>query len=121
MTKHTPGPWTKGGDCEDWGVSPPRNVSLASSQPITAKGRKDPVCYIVQRDKREYGDGDAEFDANADLIAAAPQLLDAVRDYAGALEFFAKKDEREGDREGANLKRLTLARIDAIIAAAEGR
>jgi len=61
MSKHTPGPWSFDG--------PPDNI-------IVWSGPDDRVCFMTS-------DGAAK--ANARLIAAAPEMLDALRDAAKAM------------------------------------
>lgn len=57
MTKHSPAPWTFSG--------PPRNIHV-----IEANAPHNRVCFLTS-------DGPTE--ANAKLIAAAPELLAALR------------------------------------------
>lgn len=64
MSKHTPGPWTQG-------KTNPCNVSANSAL----------VCRTFPRG--QYNTDSAE--ANARLIAAAPDLLDALKDALGIL------------------------------------
>lgn len=61
-TKYTPGPWH-------------RNVPPASKYPTIFSGRNTHVCILDTRSKTAE-----ELEANADLIAAAPSLLEALRD-----------------------------------------
>lgn len=55
------------------------------------------------------------------LHKAAPDLLALARDYRKVVEYYIRCDEKDGDDEGANLKRNTLLLIDMTIARAEGR
>lgn len=57
MSKHTPGPWT----------------SYTGTNSIWAEGKRA-VCIVTGARKHE----DEERDANANLIAAAPDLLEAL-------------------------------------------
>ena len=72
--KHTPGPWLRddrsGLDCD---------VRAAS-------GRKVALCWgLASNNATNYrADYRAECDANAHLIAAAPELLDALRAFLRA-------------------------------------
>jgi hypothetical protein len=68
--KHTPGPWTFGSR-EGWRVDAPTHYS--SHYTLVAKGRRAPIAFVVStaRDEDEYH-------ANARLIAAAPDLLEAA-------------------------------------------
>lgn len=62
MSAHTPGPWKVGGDGE-WVTGPDRSAPV--------------ICDLVPRDDKQLG---AEDDANARLIAAAPDYHAAVAD-----------------------------------------
>lgn len=68
-------------------------------------------------DVMDHGHGDA--DAHARLIAAAPELLDHVKRFALTLEYYIRRDENDGDDEGAALKGLTLAMVNETISKAE--
>ena len=71
-TKHTPGPWRIDvNGSEEWSV----DYDGPSSTYMTICGaRPQPVCFAVE--PSAYGN-DEEVEANARLIAAAPDLLDA--------------------------------------------
>lgn len=65
-------------------------------------------------------EGDTPFAAVADfatahLVKTAPQLLELVREYRRAVEYYALVDEAKGDDEGANLKMMTISRIDDVL------
>lgn len=65
-------------------------------------------------------EGDTAFAAVADfatahLIKTAPQLLELVREFRRAVEYYVRLDEAKGDDEGANLKRMTISRIDDVL------
>jgi len=62
MTTHTPGPWH-------------RNVPPASKYATIFAGRNNHICTLSTPSKTE-----GELEANADLIAAAPLLLEALKD-----------------------------------------
>lgn len=47
---------------------------------------------------------------------AYDKLLSLARDYRGAIEFYIRKDVKDGDLEGANMKRLTLQYVEGILA-----
>jgi len=49
------------------------------------------------------------------------ELLALVREYRDVTEYYIRVDRRAGDDEGAMLKSITLARIDAVLAKAEVR
>lgn len=54
------------------------------------------------------------------LHAAAPDLLKIARDHQKTIEFYIRQDESRGDDEGARLKSISLALVNAAIAKAEG-
>ena len=80
MGKHTPGPWVAKFHPHyrdtDWRIKPahPIRGSTAGFAPLA----------IVKGDERIYGE--AEKEANARLIAAAPELLESAKDALGMLE-----------------------------------
>lgn len=59
--KHTPGPWH-------------RNIKPASKYNVVFAGRNTHVAAV-----KTEGLSEAEIEANMDLIAAAPELLDALQ------------------------------------------
>ena len=100
MSKHTPGPWNdKSLDGSQWGVYSADGRSVAQAQQITP----------LPSDRTQI-----ERTANARLIAAAPELLEALKDLM-----------REVDRSGLSEAKaygwpvVTSAAI-AAIAKAEG-
>lgn len=98
--KHTPGPWGSGFDSlNNW----------FSVQDTDARM----VVIVKARGNREH----AEAEANARLIAAAPALLDALRDARNDILYAYERERSAGpmSRYGARLKF-----IDAAIALAEG-
>lgn len=65
-------------------------------------------------------EGDTPFAAVADfatahLVKVAPQLLELVREYRRALEDYVRVDVAKRDDEGANLKMMTISRIDNVL------
>jgi hypothetical protein len=89
MSKHTPGPWRL------WGSADPSQVISAAD------------CFVAQT----VGGNDK---ANARLIAAAPELLEALQDLFGAdMEFHLMGDGKE-DQIAA------IAKARAAIAKATG-
>lgn len=71
--QHTPGPWAEG-DCQnDWSAD---NDGENTWTEIVAAGRPDPICLVVEG--AAWGRDDI-LDANARLIAAAPELLEALQ------------------------------------------
>jgi hypothetical protein len=105
MSKHTPGPWF---------VAPRNEVNSAGHN----------IAMIADLDWGQYRDaednGEAEFEANARLIAAAPDLLEALK---AAMAFL---DENVADPDitaGMAQAYIKLRDINpkAIIAKAEGK
>lgn len=83
-TQHTPGPWEHDG--------PPHNIIVWSSP-------ENRICFLTS-------DGPTE--ANARLIAAAPDLLAALKEAADFVQPFNRAED-------------LLDKIEAVIAKAEGR
>jgi hypothetical protein len=77
---HTPGPWSEG--ITDWSVD---NDGENTCVHILADNRDDPVCIVVEG--AAYG-RDAQLDANARLIAAAPAMLGALETAVALLEIW---------------------------------
>mgnify|MGYP003604995642 CR=1 FL=1 len=104
MSNHTPGPWI-GIDpktkmfrsSKGWSVDKERCSHM--SAPISAKG--GPVCFVVTDDWEKK----AELHANAQLIAAAPEML-------GILQYI------EGRIPSGDTK--SIAQIRAVISKATG-
>lgn len=94
MTQYTPGPWRVecGDDPEDWPNYFPRVVTDG---------------YSIIGTEGMYGDRDVDL-ANARLIAAAPTMLDALKDALCSLEISQQSD-------------YVTSRVRAAIDAAEGR
>lgn len=103
MSKHTPGPWVYFSEDRFADVRPP----------YPAKGSTagyGPIC-IVRGDARLHGDGVR--DANARLIAAAPDML-------SALQKFEAWSKAENNHEGTTfMERVQmLMDLDACVRAA---
>ena len=106
MSKHTPGPWTTPGT--------DGNERVISAQ---VKGRFRTIAHVYApyADKVESVD---ERDANASLIAAAPDLLDALKCL---VDNWIEMYLAEGDTlEDAN-RHDCIINASAAIAKAEGR
>jgi hypothetical protein len=58
--------------------------------------------------------------ANARLLAASPKLLSLAEQFKATVEYYIRIDEKNGDGEGAALKRNTLMLINDAIAEATG-
>lgn len=74
-------------------------------------------------DVHQYGTTRAareERKANAHLFAAAPELYEMTALLKRCVEYDIKRSLASGDDEGANLKSLTLAQVDAVLAKARG-
>jgi hypothetical protein len=54
----------------------------------------------------------------APAATVAPELLELARDYRGAIEYYARRDMKGGDIEGARLKQFTMKFVDSVIAKA---
>lgn len=94
-TKHTPGPW------EIWTDDDGKSYSVVSLSMTT----KNTICYI-------YGNrAQARKKIDARLIAAAPDLVEAVRN---ALSFYDGLDRLHDDGEALILDRLQAALSRAL-------
>jgi hypothetical protein len=81
MIKHTPGPWVAGWNNGKTGpTTPVESPCVADQWKYTVVGYgTETVAIVVKQDGRRRGD----FNANASLIAAAPELYDALMAYRG--------------------------------------
>lgn len=75
QAKHTPGPWADGG----WDNFDPDE--LAPVRVIQAPTRTILAFVFTEASTWDEADADAECVANARLIAAAPELLEALKAY----------------------------------------
>jgi hypothetical protein len=102
---HTPGPWTDQSiDHSQWGVYDARGRVVAQAQQIK------PLPEDLKQVERT---------ANARLIAAAPELLEALEEAENALADYVQTIEKTG--ASLNYGRAVLLRARAAIAKAEGR
>lgn len=69
MTAHTPGPW----NCR------PREFAGVRWDGVVRSAKNDPVCFVTLA-----GFSKKEGDANAKLIETAPDMIDALRQWAWA-------------------------------------
>lgn len=95
---HTPGPWAVGP--ADWMISQRHGMGYRNF-PVRAPGGCDVATVYCDED-------DAEQDANVNLIAAAPDLLDAVEEL---LIYLADWDDPDNE---------TCQRARAAVAKAKG-
>ena len=106
-TKHTPGPWKldrslQPADGEyDYAISSPEHFVLAEAFGRSANGGHPPA------------------EANARLIAAAPELLEALREAEVGLEF-AGADKTIAEGDFIPTPTLALRAVRAAIAKATG-
>lgn len=99
MPKHTPGPWFYGGSC----ISGPKHVIVARACHSWDGDRPEPKDYdrCAPRDLEEHR-------ANAQLIAAAPDLLQACRDALN--NFYGEQYQSPRDRVVLDRLRDAIAR-----------
>lgn len=124
-TTFTPGPWRAS------------NMVHEEGRPMTPEELGEYVCNSVKVNPETRflfisGDnGDGEVDvchvgngprgpANANLIAAAPELLRIAEWFRESLVWHINKDLADGDDEGAQLKRNSLLIIDQTLEKARG-
>ena len=95
MSKHTPGPWSVGSNSGHIETANAWRMSIA-------------ICY--NKDSKADGVSKEEFKANAQLIAAAPELLEALKEARSILATAEDVSEH-----------LSIKKIDAAIAKATGQ
>lgn len=103
MSGHTPGPWR----INDAARSPPPKVKVWSPSAAESAGGEFEMGWVAELSRKRP---QSEREANARLIAAAPELLDALRDLVGAIA--EMKLEMAGH--------VSLEEARAAIAKAEG-
>lgn|SRR5678816_98780 len=104
MSGHTPGPWTL--DRDTWSIRDERTYRVAR-----CSFAKDGASMKLSNEERE---------ANARLIAAAPELLDRLRRMATALSTAASYIARDTDRGIADAFEAEANQARALIAQVEG-
>lgn len=103
---HTPGPWAVNPFC-----------AQVDCQKFCDDGTLVPVCQLLWPTK--YCSED-ETEANARLIAAAPELLEALEDATMFLDLVRMRARREGDAGQAAEADDALNNARAAIAKAKG-
>ena len=102
MTKHTPGPWVAAHRATgiEHDLRGLERISIGQPCRGSLTQFEETVCWIIPDVF-----GSAENEANARLIAAAPDLLEALKDYVG-----------ETDKVGLSLRGVHAKRmaLDAI-------
>lgn len=107
MSKHTPGPWTA-------------HVPYPATNPRYAVTASYPNGLTFEVAVASMGDWSmAEARANATLIAAAPELLEALRGIVQELDEFGFINSQDNDPDGGESPAIGTAR--AAIAKATGK
>lgn len=115
---HTPGPWVLDMERDEFGVTMRVYMADAIDSPYAHDSAHALVVY-EGADDDAYPDQFAEMSANARLIAAAPEMLDALKAhdaYMGA-QFMDGPDSAALHPKAAE----NWLRVRAAIAKAEGR
>ena len=104
MSKHTPGPWSI--------VKKAKNMSITGNVHVVADKERFPSAFVPAWDDPQKGeeDGTEEAFANARLLSAAPDLLEALKALYAATP----------DNEGGELGRACMI-ARAAISKAEGQ
>lgn len=107
--KFTPGPWE---------VCDPGDYGDFDGESRVVLGNDMRIAVVHWHE----GDYRAENDANANLIAASPDLYDALREAKGLADMAVMSDDGDGtpSDDQSSLEQLR-AKIDAALAKAEGR
>ena len=108
MAEHTPGPWVVGGPYPGTSVCVVVDGGCGGEYPEPPVW--EPICIL---DQRTEGEPNQQAQANARLIAAAPDLLAACKRTHEILEQWGP------ERRGETLE-LLHARLEAAILKAEG-
>lgn len=112
---HTPGPWY---DHMILSVACENDGEYGDATCITTTPEDEYASTGVSGDWVAFVPHDRNHAANAALIAAAPELLDALRDAADAIDLAQAQVDSENDRYTL-CKRLVA--VKRVIAKAEGR
>ncbi len=105
MSNHTPGPWK----CVESNSARTFNqISIRPVRPVI-KGLQLPLAKVMRGDLFEYGGGDGQ--ANARLIAAAPELMTALQMLYDETADYIRLNNLGGmDNQCMQLARAALAR-----------
>lgn len=103
---HTPGPWVV------WGVS----SNDGESEVVSNRDGSKTICWTADTYNEDEDEGEATDEdlSNARLIAAAPELLEALEAAKGTIEYLLSNDDN-----GPAYNCLEL--ISSAISKAEGR
>lgn len=106
MAKHTPGPW--------WWDGAPGQSNLRCGDPSECESDSSVIRYEPYEGMwlSRYGSADEDA-ANAKLIAAAPDLLEALR-------WYVENDDTNVQQDGNEFYTAGLRRAEAAIAKATG-
>src|SRR5437868_3901379 len=106
--KYTPGPWKSR-------IASPSDATLIVAGPAPDGDGYERICTVRAREDRDYSKDDDRALANARLIAAAPDLLEACRLTLQILENLTTEDySRGGDKPARKA-------LEAAVAKAESR
>jgi hypothetical protein len=113
-TQHTPGPWIgknkhgKYNPDHTWSADD-ENKSNSETAAIWAGGKV--IALVVHSSNRFTFESDPSIDANASLIAAAPDLLEALQDLFGAdMEHVLMGDGKDDQIEAIAKARAAIAK-----------
>jgi hypothetical protein len=112
MTKHTPGPWKI---FEGWGADKRRPVIVDSIPDVDGKFVGNCICYTASTNP--------DIEANAKLIAAAPELLNACKAAMRILDLWGANDCPEDSDLFEENRALFMMQnaFEMAIAKAEGK
>ena len=115
MSKHTPGPWTVHfHDSQEW------HITALKGEPRLGHTEWHALAIAYGNDKTPYEGRDIA-EANARLIAAAPDLLEACKAAALTLREFARHCHESGwNNLGSEVGKAAIP-LEAAIAKAEGQ
>lgn len=116
--QHTPGPWTAQKDCRNW-----RNTGILTDGPMDW-GIYSPSTRVAIVAEACPVRTEAQVDADAALIAAAPDLLEALAGYIRMSETILPMDNTDAIEKFTRLKTalaFILPQAKAALARAEGR